>query len=133
MIIQDLEQKPDTGHVGSGSMLLNEIFNNPIKDSMPYNVSDDVHFHMLNDEGFYRKHYLPCMEKMRSETNEKTIQGYIMPMIDKCLNHYCLKYDINKHPKELMNQSERADLAHKVLDHERNPKEELPDAVKTTI
>ena len=133
MIILDQEQKHVTGHVGSGKMLLKEIFNNPIQDSMPFNVIDDVHFHMLNDEGFYRKHYLPCMDKMRSENNEKVIQGHIMPMIDKCLNHYCLKYDINKHPKELMNNSEKSELAHKVLDHERNPKEELPDANKTTI
>ena len=100
---------------------------------MPYNVIDDVHYHMLNDEGFYRKHYMPCMDKLKSETNEKVIQGHIMPMIDKCLNHYCLKYDINKHPKELMNKTEKADLAHKVLDHERNTKEELPDAIKTPI
>ena len=133
MIIQDLEQKLDTGHVGSGRMLLKEIFSNTLNDSMPYNVIDDVHFHMLNDEGFYRKHYMPCMDKIRSEHNEKVIQGHVMPMINKCLNHYCIKYNINKTPEELMNPQEKADLAHKVLDHERNPKEELPDATKTTI
>lgn len=114
-------------------MLLNEIFNNPINDSLPYNVEDDVHFHMINDEGFYRKYYMPCMDKMRSETNEKVIQGLIMPLCDKALNHYCLKYDINKLPEELMNTQQRADLAHKVLDHERNPKEELSDVAKTNI
>ena len=133
MIIQDLEQRLDTGHVGSGRMLLKEIFSNPLNDSMPYNVIDDVHFHMLNDEGFYRKHYMPCMDKIRSEHNQKVIQGHVMPMINKCLNHYCIKYNINKTPEELMNPQEKADLAHKVLDHERNPKEELPDATKTTI
>jgi len=133
VITQGQEQKQDIGLVGSGKMLLTEIFNNPLNDSMPYNVVDDVHFHMLNDEPFYRKHYMPCMDKLRSETNEKIIQGHVMPMIDKCLNHYCLKYDLNKTPEELLNPQEKADLAHKVLDHERNPKEELPDATKTTI
>tara|TARA_Y100000389_G_scaffold97020_1_gene93787 strand:+ start:77 stop:418 length:342 start_codon:yes stop_codon:yes gene_type:complete len=113
-------------------MLLREIFDMK-QDSMPFNVIDDVHFHMINDEEFYRKHYMPCMDKMKSETNEKVIQGHIMPLCDKALNHYCLKYDINKMPAELMNAQEKSDLAHKVLDHERNPKEELPDAVKTTI
>ena len=39
----------------------------------------------------------------------------------------------DKTPEELMNPQEKADLAHKVLDHERNPKEELPDATKTAI
>jgi len=114
-------------------MLLTELFNNPINDSLPFNVIDDVHFHMLNDEGFYRKHYMPCMDKMKSETNEKVIQGLIMPLCDKALNHYCLKYDLNKVPSELMTNGDKSDLAHKVLDHERNPKEELPDAIKTTI
>ena len=133
MIIQDQELRQDIGHVGSGNMLLTEIFNNPLNDSMPYNVADDVHFHMLNDEPFYRHHYMPCMDKIRSEHNEKVIQGHLMPMIDKCLNHYCLKYNLDKTPDELMNPQERADLANKVLDHERNPKEELPDATKTTI
>ena len=132
MIIQDHVQKHVTGHVGSGNMLLNEIFNNPLNDSMPFSVIDDVHFHMLNDEGFYRKHYMPCMDKMKSETNEKVIQGHIMPLCDKALNHYCLKYDLNKLPEELMNAQEKADLAHMVLDHERNPKEEL-DASQRTI
>jgi dsRNA-specific ribonuclease len=75
---------------------------------------------------------MPCMDKMKSETNEKVIQGLIMPLCDKALNHYCLKYDVNKMPAELMNAQEKSDLVHKVLDHERNPKEEL-DAVKTTI
>ena len=133
MTTQDRVQKHVTGHVGNGNMLLTELFNNPINDSLPFNVIDDVHFHMLNDEGFYRKHYMPCMDKMKSETNEKVIQGLIMPLCDKALNHYCLKYDLNKVPSELMTNGDKSDLAHKVLDHERNPKEELPDAIKTTI
>ena len=77
---------------------------------------------------FIDKHYMPCMDKMKSETNEKVIQGLIMPLCDKALNHYCLKYDVNKLPAELMTAQEKADLAHKVLDHERNPKEDL-DAI----
>ena len=105
-------------------MRIDEI-HKPIKDDMPFNVPSDVHFHMLNDDGFYRKHYLPCMEKIRSERNEKVIQGHLMPMIDRCLNHYCLKYDIPKNPKDLMTGQEKAELAGKVLDFERNPQEEL--------
>ena len=54
-----------------------------------------------------------------------------MPLCDKALNHYCLKYDINKLPKELMTAQEKADLAHKVLDHERNPKEDLDATTRT--
>ncbi|MDB4341522.1 hypothetical protein OAA22_00470 [bacterium] len=111
-------------------MLLRELFDIQ-HDSMPFDVIDDVHFHMINDEIFYRKHYMPCMDKMKSETNEKVIQGYIMPLCDKALNDYCLKYDINQLPAELMTAQEKADLAHKVLDHERNPKEDLDATTRT--
>ena len=45
-------------------MKIFEIFNKEIEDKMPYDVVDDVHFHLLNDDMFYRKYYLPCMEKM---------------------------------------------------------------------
>ena len=130
MIIQDRVLKHVIGHVGSGNMLLRELFDIQ-HDSMPFDVIDDVHFHMINDEIFYRKHYMPCMDKMKSETNEKVIQGYIMPLCDKALNHYCLKYDINQLPAELMTAQEKADLAHKVLDHERNPKEDLDATTRT--
>ncbi|MBR20633.1 MAG: hypothetical protein CMA64_10925 [Euryarchaeota archaeon] len=100
-------------------------FSKPVEDEMPYDVPSDVHFHMLNDDGFYRAHYLPCMEKIRSERNEAIVQGHLKPMIDKCLNHYCIKYDINKTPNELMTDGERSELASKVIDFERNPTEEL--------
>ena len=59
-----------------------------IQDKLPFDVVDDVHFHMINDDAFYRKHYLPCMDKIRSEKNEKIIQGHLDPMVHKCLNHY---------------------------------------------
>ena len=32
-------------------MRIDEI-HKPIKDDMPFNVPSDVHFHMLNDDGF---------------------------------------------------------------------------------
>jgi|TARA_A100001388_G_scaffold276275_1_gene263571 uncharacterized protein involved in high-affinity Fe2+ transport len=100
-------------------------FTKPVKDTTPYDVPSDVHFHMLNDDSFYRQHYLPCMEKIRSERNEDIMQGHLMPMIDKCLNHYCIKYDIPKNPNELMTAGEKSELASKVMDFERNPKEKL--------
>ena len=113
-------------------MMIREIFSRQQPDETPYDVAGDVHFHMLNDEGFYRKHYMPCMDKIKSDYNEKVIQGHVMPMIDKCLNHYCNKYNINKLPKDLMNDQEKADLMRKVIDNERNPQEGL-DATQISI
>ena len=37
-------------------MKIFEIFNKEIEDKMPYDVVDDVHFHLLNDDMFYRKY-----------------------------------------------------------------------------
>jgi len=124
VIIQDQELRQDIGLAESGRMKINEIHNMPTEE-MPYDVPADIHFHMLNDDGFYRKYYMPCMDKIRSERNEKVIQGHLKPMIDRCINHYCLKYDIPMSPKELMPPQDREELASKVLDFDRNPKEEL--------
>ena len=124
MIIQDQELRQDIGHAESGKMKISEFHRMP-QDEMPFDVPNDIHFHMLNDDGFYRKFYLPCMSKIRSERNEQVIQGHLKPMVDRCINHYCLKYDIPMSPDELMPPKDRQELASKVLDFERNPKEDL--------
>tara|TARA_B100001287_G_C22677386_1_gene528423 strand:+ start:39 stop:392 length:354 start_codon:yes stop_codon:yes gene_type:complete len=114
-------------------MKIFEIFNKEIEDKMPYDVVDDVHFHLLNDDMFYRKYYLPCMEKIRAEKNEKVIQGHMDPMIHKGINHYVIKYDIDKTPSDLMTPEEVKSLKDRVLDHERNPDKELQSAPETNI
>ena len=40
-------------------------------------------------------------------------------MIDRCINHYCLKYDIPMSPKELMSPGQGGTCI-KVLDFDRN-------------
>ena len=114
-------------------MKLVEFYDKKQAEKLPYNVVEDVHFHMIDDDAFYRKYYMPCMDKVRSETNEKTIQGYVMPMIDKCVNHYILKYDINKTPEELLTKEEKSDLAARVMEYEKNPPQELDNAPKATV
>ena len=113
-------------------MRLDEL-DQKIQDKLPFDVVDDVHFHMINDDAFYRKYYLPCISKIRSEKNEKIIQGHLDPMIHKCMNHYCLKYDIPRHPSKLLSDEETADLKTRIMDYERNPEKELTDAPKTDI
>jgi len=124
VITQDQEQKHVTGHVGNGNMKLFEFFGREVKDKVPFDVVDDVHFHMIDDDAFYRKHYLPCMDKIRSETNQDVIRGNVMPMIDKCLNHYCNKYDLTQTPKDLMSEEEKTQLLTKVVEYEKNPPKE---------
>jgi len=114
-------------------MKLVEFLDKEQDDKIPYDIVDDVHFHMINDDAFYRKYYMPCMDKVRGEKNEKILQGYLDPMINKCMNHYVNKYDIPKQPNELLKPEDRSKLCSRIMDYEKTPDKDLPDATKTTI
>tara|TARA_E500000178_G_scaffold351956_1_gene414260 strand:- start:2489 stop:2833 length:345 start_codon:yes stop_codon:yes gene_type:complete len=114
-------------------MKLVEFLDKEQDDKMPYDIVDDVHFHMLNDDAFYRKYYMPCMDKIRNKKNQAALQGYLNPMIDKCMNHYVNKYDIPKSPKELLKPEDRSKLCGRIMDYENTPDKDLLDASKTII
>ena len=133
MTIQDHVQKHVTGHVESGNMKLVEFLDKEPKDDMPFDIADDVHFHMINDDAFYRKYYMPCMDKVRAERNQEVIQGHINPMIDKCMNHYVNKYDIPMQPKELLKSKDRSSLIQRIMDYEKTPDKDLRNASPTNI
>ena len=61
---------------------------------------------------------------------QHVIQGHLDPMIHKGLNHYVIKYDINKTPTDLLSPEEVKQLKDRVMDHEKNPKEELDAPTK---
>jgi len=124
VIIQDQEQKHVTGHVGSGNMKLFEFFGKEVNDKVPFDVVDDVHFHMIDDDAFYRKHYLPCMDSIKGQNNQDVIRGHVMPMIEKCLNHYVNKFDLTQTPEELMTEEEKTQLLTKIMEYEKNPPKE---------
>jgi hypothetical protein len=65
VIIQGQEQKQDIGLAGSGNMRIDEFFDRTPNDDLPYDVIDDVHFHMIDYDAFYRNHYLPCMYQVK--------------------------------------------------------------------
>ena len=133
MITQVQEQKHVTGVVESGNMKLNEFYNKDMNDELPFDVVDDIHFHMIDDDAFYRKHYMPCMDKIKSETDEKIIQGHIKPMVNKCVNHYINKYDIPKTPEELLNPQDRSKLIIKIKEYEKNPPQDLENDITKSI
>ena len=109
-------------------MKLFEFFGKEVKDKLPFDVVEDVHFHMIDDDAFYRKHYMPCMDKVKNETDNNVVRDTIMPMIDKCLNHYCNKYDLNETPKDLMSEQEKAQLVDRIMEYEKNPPKETDNA-----
>ena len=114
-------------------MKLYEFYNKQVNDELPYDVAEDVHFHMIDDDSFYRKHYLPTMDKCDLTSNEDVIRGHIIPMIDKCLNHYCLKYDLNQNPKELLSDEDKSKLVARIIEFEKNPPEDLDNAFKKPV
>ena len=106
-------------------MRIDEFFKQDDVDKLPYDVCDDLQYHMLNDTMFYRKHYLPAIEKCKSDYNEDVIQRHIMPMINAGCNHYVLKYDLSVDPKTLISPEEKVQLAQNIVDYEKNPPEEM--------
>jgi hypothetical protein len=133
VIIQGQEQKQDIGLAGSGNMRIDEFFDRTPNDDLPYDVIEDVHFHMIDDDAFYRKHYLPCMDQVKKTKDENTIKEIVSSMIDKCLNHYCLKYDMDQLPKDMLSDEEKSDLYTRVIEYDKNPPKELPDASQKPV
>ena len=114
-------------------MKLFEFTNKSINDDLPFDVIEDIHFHMLDDDAFYRKHYMPCMDKVNSCSNEDQIRSYIEPMMNKCVNHYINKYDIPKSPKELLKPEDKATLYDRIREYEKNPPQETKDEITKSI
>lgn len=89
-------------------------------DELPFDVKDDMFFHMLNDNAFYRRQYLPTVVKMKKGNPDEILS----PMIDRCSRHYCEKYKINKDPNELLTDADKADLITKICEYESDASKE---------
>ena len=63
-------------------MRIDEVFNRTPNDDLPYDVIEDVHFHMIDDDAFYRKHYLPCMDQVKKTKDENTIKEIVSSVDD---------------------------------------------------
>lgn len=46
-------------------MKINEFFDQPIDDKLPFDVVDDVCVFMRNDPMFYRKSFFPAIKRMQ--------------------------------------------------------------------
>ena len=51
---------------------INEFYDQPIDDSLPYNVVDDVCIFMRNDPMFYRKSFFPAIKRMQECSMSET-------------------------------------------------------------
>jgi|13_taG_2_1085334.scaffolds.fasta_scaffold61850_3 hypothetical protein len=100
---------------------INEFYDQPIDDSLPYNVVDDVCIFMRNDPMFYRKSFFPAIKRMQecsmSETEYDKIKE-LGPMIDKAARLYCSKFKVGKRPEELLTKEDKYSLIQKVYAEE---------------
>jgi hypothetical protein len=65
-----------------------EFFEQPIDDTLPYNVVEDVSVYMKNDPSFYRKHFYPTMLQFsKLQQNRKKVNPVALfkPMIEKAV------------------------------------------------
>ena len=65
-------------------MKINEFTDYQMPTELDYNIMDDIHYFMINDPNFYRKHYFPTIDKAKKDGNNSTIR----PLIDTAINLY---------------------------------------------
>lgn len=102
-------------------MKINEFFDQPIDDKLPFDVVDDVCVFMRNDPMFYRKSFFPAVKRMQHCGKNKlewNMDEELGPMIDKAVKLYCSKFKINKRPNELLTAEERTSCMEKIYAEE---------------
>ena len=88
-------------------MLLREMWSPigaPKEQDQEIDWLDDLHFYIDNNDKMLEQYFFPAVERHKEHLNNPNVfKVYIRP-IERCLDHYCEKYDINdraeKFPKE---------------------------------
>jgi hypothetical protein len=102
-------------------MKINEFAEPVDSDSLPFDVVDDLAIYMRNDPIFYRKEFFPLILKIKKlyDTNKAIDSAQMFsPMINKAMHSYCRKFNIPKHPEELLGDEERDTLIQKLHSEE---------------
>ena len=113
MIIQDRVLKHVTGHVGSGNMLLNELFSSIGKaehDREEVNWHDDLRVFIDNDNEAMTNVLFPAIKKhQKFKGHPNAYKIYIRPL-EQCKEMYCNKFDI-QNPEEKFTRENIISLA----------------------
>ena len=102
-------------------MKLVEFVDNPVDDSLPFDVVDDVSVYMRNDPMFYRKHFFPTMVKISGLVkNKKKINPIkaLGPLVDMACEGYCEKFNVGRTSKDLFDDDDRKALIGKLYSEE---------------
>ena len=87
------------------------------KETIPYDVVDDLHFHMRNDRMFYRKQLLPVLVKL-SQSTDLNVNEILDPVIDLGVDHYCKKYNLPSKYRSLINDDDKTEVRSRILQND---------------
>jgi len=88
----------------------------PKTSQLPFDVVDDLHFHMRNDRDFYRKSFLPVVVKIAGDVNEEEgLDKLLDPMLKDAVEHYCQEYKIPLDMKKLIDSDVLAQVKERIM------------------
>ena len=96
-------------------------FSQPIDDTLPFDVVDDLAIFMRNDPMFYRKSLFPAIMNMKdcNDKGEKyDAPNSLMPVINKATESYCKSFNIDRRPEQLLSNEEKKLLLNKIYSEE---------------
>ena len=105
---------------------VNEFFDKDnVKDlkigsEMPYNVVDDLCIYMRQDPEFYRTSLYPAMIDVQEAVKGggKYNKKNMLPVVEKAIAQYIKKFEIQKRPQDLLQDSEKMECITKLLKDE---------------
>jgi hypothetical protein len=117
VIIQDREQKQDTGLAESGNMRAGEFTQS--NNKIDYDIIEDIYTFMTNDNEFYRRNYFPVVDEFQNKgTTEK-----MMPMIDIAVEQYFKKFKVPARIENAINDEDKKVLMGKIIEIEKANKD----------
>lgn len=108
-------------------MKINEFFDKDnvkelkIGSELPYNVVEDLCIFMRQDPEFYRHNLYPAMLDVQQAVSNggKYNKRNMLPVVEKAIVEYVKKFNIQKRPADLLQDSEKMECISKLLNDEK--------------
>ena len=91
-----------------------------IGSELPFNVVEDLCVYMRQDPNFYRTNLYPAMLDVQEAVKNggKYNKKQMLPVVEKAIIEYIKKFEIQKRPNELLQDSEKMECISKLLKDE---------------
>jgi|TARA_B100001094_G_scaffold78784_2_gene75066 hypothetical protein len=90
------------------------------KSKIDYDIIDDIHAYMTNDNEFYRRNYFPVIDEYKS----KGKTDKMLPMIELACNEYFEKFNVPARQENAINDNDKQFLMDKIIEGEKEEKDE---------